>query len=195
MMISIHTNVPGPCELSINLTDAIPAIYGPTSPCIKSVFYNSIGPEENHSLFHVRNKQFHSGRRRAWDKAFNGTNLAIYQPKIESCISVLLQQLRTRGVSPDGINITLWDSFLTFDVMGETGFGRTYNMLETGTIHPAVKCQKDSLWMFGIATKIPWFMRLMMILPASCSPMKPIMNWCGNEMNEKVKVSHRLSNA
>ncbi|KAF8532950.1 cytochrome P450 [Trichophaea hybrida] len=177
----------GPCELSINLVDAIPAIYGPTSLCTKSLFYNIVGPEENHSIFHVRNKQFHKERRRAWDKAFNGVNLAIYQPKIERCISVLLQELRTCDVTSDGINITLWASFLAFDVMGETGFGRSYNMLETGSLHPAVKCQKDSLPMYGIGTKIPWFVRLMMILPPSYSPIKPIMKWCGNEMEEKIK--------
>jgi tryprostatin B 6-hydroxylase len=60
----------GPNELTIIDPDAVAAIHGSNSKCIKSAWYDAIGGE-NPSLQLTRDRAIHDRRRKVWDQAFS----------------------------------------------------------------------------------------------------------------------------
>ena len=67
----------GPNELTIFRAEALPALLGPRSKCIKSPWYDFAKP--NVALVTTRDRPFHDKIRRAWDHAFSskGDNISL----------------------------------------------------------------------------------------------------------------------
>ncbi|KAI5814629.1 cytochrome P450 [Pyronema omphalodes] len=173
----------GPRELSITLVEAIPAIYNSSSPCKKSPFYAILGKDESVSVFQMRDAAQHRVRRRGWDKAFNGSSISLYRDRVHDCMTTIISQLKTRRT----VDFNNWASYLAFDIIGQVGFSKSYKMLETGEMHKAVTCQKEAVVYYAMAMSIPWFAALVMNFPERWSPLKPNLEWCANELNEKMK--------
>ncbi|KAI5814634.1 cytochrome P450 [Pyronema omphalodes] len=173
----------GPRELSITLVEAIPAIYGSSSRCRKSPFYGILGKDKAVGVFQIRDPALHRARRKGWDKAFNGSNVSLYRDRVHDCISTIIVQLNARKT----VDFHTWASYLAFDIIGQAGFSKSYKMLETGEMHKAVKCQKDAAVYYVMAMSIPWFAALVMNFPERWSPLKPNIEWCANELDEKMK--------
>ena len=52
-----------------------------------------------------------------------------------------------------------WFNLYSFDVMGDLAFGTSYNMLQTGELHWAIKTLNEGMTMAGLNLPI-WLFRL-----------------------------------
>ena len=75
----------------------------------------------------------HDKRRRVWSPAFADKALRGYEERMRPYGEQLLAQLRAFGGKP--VNATEWFNFMTYDVMGDLAFNRSFQMLERGEEH------------------------------------------------------------
>jgi cytochrome P450 len=127
-----------PDELSFIDGEAWKSIYGghgdaqlPRDPYI---FPPEI-PELKGGLIYADAKQ-HPRIRKQLSYAFSQRALDGQVPLIQSHISTLIAQLRTRAESGTSVNIADWFNFVSFDIIGHLAYGESFGCLEKGEYHP-----------------------------------------------------------
>ncbi|PCD22091.1 hypothetical protein AU210_015891 [Fusarium oxysporum f. sp. radicis-cucumerinum] len=155
----------GPFTLSVVNAEAFHAIHANSSPCVKGPWYNIEQPAI--SLHMSRDKEAHSRRRKAWDRAFNAKALYNYEPRVAEYASQLLNRLEeTRGMP---FNISKWFGFYSFDVMGDLAFGKSFGMLTEGVEHPFMSLVHTHMAMAGTFSHLVWMFPLFRAIPfANC---------------------------
>lgn len=84
--------------------------------------------------------------------------------------------------------------FLSFDIMGNVGFGKEFNNLSTGVEHPGIKAVHDHMAVLGTMGHIPWLLNIISHLPGATSAMAEFFKWCEDEVVQKHQVCHCLAN-
>ena len=152
----------GSSDLSITHPTAINVIYGPNSKCTKSAWYDINRPRI--SLQTIRVKALHHERRREWSGAFSDKSLRGYEERIWKYTSKLIVQIEAFDGQP--INVSKWFNLYTFDIMGDLAFGESFQMLEAGKDHWAIKLLNGGVepfkWLFPT-----WFFRLLTAIPGA----------------------------
>jgi cytochrome P450 len=119
----------GPNKLSFNTSTALHTIYGVKSNARKSDFYHLFtAPGALPSVFSVINKDQHTQKRRVLAHAFSDKALR----NMEKYVLMHIRKFCSKLNEGEPMNISNWISYLTFDVMGELCFGKTFGMLEGG---------------------------------------------------------------
>jgi tryprostatin B 6-hydroxylase len=174
----------GPSDVSIVHATAVQALYGPDSKCTKGPYYDFSQPIV--SLHTMRDRALHDERRRVWSRAFGLAGLRGYETRVKSYQDKLIQQLEARGGSP--VNAKQWFSFYAFDVMGELAFGRSFDMLETGKNHWAIKMMDDGVNILAFMIPI-WFLRLAMAVPGATRELWRLMGFSREMLLERMKTN------
>lgn len=86
------------------------------------------------------------------------------------------------------IDATAWSMLLSFDIMGEFGFGKDFQNLTTGIEHPAIKGIHDHMSILGVLGHVPWFLHLMDRIPGAAAGYSGFFTWCAEEIGRKRKV-------
>lgn len=86
------------------------------------------------------------------------------------------------------IDASAWSMFLSFDIMGNVGFGKEFNNLTTRIKHPAIQGVHDHMAILGILGHVPWFLNLLSRIPGAASGYSSFFKWCGDEIERKQKV-------
>ena len=83
--------------------------------------------------------------------------------------------------------------FLSFDIMGDVGFGKDFHNLTTGVEHPAIKGVHDHMAAGATLLQVPWFLYILCRIPGAVSSYRSFFKWCADEIERKQKVcnSHR----
>ncbi|KAF9176984.1 hypothetical protein BGZ50_009361 [Haplosporangium sp. Z 11] len=130
----------------------------------KSEIHEGLELYKQHSLFSSRNKDFHKNRRRLVAPAFGLQYLRSLEPIMQDCIHVLLEEIdgilldptsvkkgaRSSGRSgvkilpPGQINICSFMNRLSLDIIGETAFGQSFQMVRDNN-HPVPRQMAQSL--------------------------------------------------
>ncbi|PNP61042.1 hypothetical protein FNYG_14130 [Fusarium nygamai] len=152
---------PGPSALSILDSKAFHAIHSNNSPCSKGPWYNIEQPAI--SLHMSRDKNDHSRRRRAWDRAFSSKALRDYEPRVVKYTSPLLDRLEQTQDIP--IDIAKWFKFYSFDTMGDLAFGQSFNMLTDGVKHPFMALVESHMAMASVFSQLIWMFPLFRAMP------------------------------
>ncbi|ETS80880.1 hypothetical protein PFICI_08409 [Pestalotiopsis fici W106-1] len=181
----------GPREITILRQSAVDIIYGPKSQCRKSTWYGQTGNDPLKSSLHMtRDHESHRLRRKAWDKSMsvkgNIIALASYEPRIMSGVNALVAQLKQRG--EDGVNMTDWSMFFSFDLMGQVGFGKDFGQLHTGQEHSAIRPIHAHIKTLGIFQTVPWLLYLMSAIPGAAAAYSEIFDFCANEIRTKQQT-------
>lgn len=82
--------------------------------------------------------------------------------------------------------------FLSFDIMGNVGFGKEFNNLSTGVEHPGIKAIHDHMAILGTMGHTPWLLNIISHLPGATSAMAEFFKWCEDEVVQKHQVCHGL---
>ncbi|GME27678.1 cytochrome p450 [Neofusicoccum parvum] len=176
----------GPRELAIVRKSAVQQIYGPASECVKSSWYTQVSSDHTKISIHMtRDWNDHKQRRKAWDRGFSVKAMNTYEPRIASKVELLLDQIKSHIASSKPLDATMWSNLLTFDIMGEVGFGKDFKGLETGIEHPAIKGIHDHMTALGILATVPWFLNLLARIPGASAGYAPFFSWCHNEVRVK----------
>ncbi|KAG0357541.1 cytochrome P450 [Gamsiella multidivaricata] len=133
----------------------------------KSEIHEGLELYNQHNLFSSRNKDFHKNRRRLVAPAFGLQYLRSLEPIMHDCIQVLIKKIdeiledpRTvqkgaKVLPPGHINICSFMNRLSLDIIGETAFGESFQMVKEDN-HPIPKQMARSLKRSMQQTFNPW---------------------------------------
>lgn len=114
------------------------------------------------------------------------TALGLYEPRIKTRVDLIIYHI-TEANQP--IDITAWANYLAFDIMGDVGFSKEFGCVANETEHPAIQSIHEHLAVIGIIGHIPWLLYLAARIPGAAAAYSDFFNWCGDEMEAKIKVS------
>ncbi|KAG0048105.1 hypothetical protein BGZ83_006899 [Gryganskiella cystojenkinii] len=138
-----------------------------TSDFPKSEIHEGLELYSQHNLFSSRNKDFHKNRRRLVAPAFGLQYLRSLEPIMHDCIHVLLRKIddiledprsvkKGTKILPKGqINICSFMNRLSLDIIGETAFGQSFQMVRDDN-HPIPRQMAKSLKRSMQQTFNPW---------------------------------------
>ncbi|KAF8930172.1 hypothetical protein BGZ58_008423 [Dissophora ornata] len=161
-MLLPHT----PNIVSIADKDAIREILV-TADYPKSEIHEGLELYSQHSLFSSRNKDFHKNRRRLVAPAFGLQYLRSLELIMDDCIHVLIKKVDeiladplsvkkgAKVLPPGHINVCSFMNRLSLDIIGETAFGETFQMVKDDS-HPIPKQMAKSLKRSMQQTFNPW---------------------------------------
>lgn len=72
--------------------------------------------------------------RKYLSSAFSDRSLKEQENLVIEKVDEFINQIYKSGSTPAGIDMTLWFNLLTFDVIGELAFGKSFNGLKSGTM-------------------------------------------------------------
>ncbi|KAG0068712.1 hypothetical protein BGZ89_004185 [Linnemannia elongata] len=133
----------------------------------KSEIHEGLELYKQHNLFSSRNKDFHKNRRRLVAPAFGLQYLRSLEPIMADCIHILIRKIdeilqdptsvqNGAKVLPKGhINICSFMNRLSLDIIGETAFGESFDMVKDDN-HPIPKQMAKSLKRSMQQTFNPW---------------------------------------
>ncbi|EGU79236.1 hypothetical protein FOXB_10267 [Fusarium oxysporum f. sp. conglutinans Fo5176] len=174
----------GPSALSILDAKVFNAIHANNSPCRKGPWYNIEQPAI--SLHMSRDKNDHSRRRRAWDRAFSSKALRDYEPRVAKYTSQLLDRLEQSQATT--IDIAKWFKFYSFDTMGDLAFGQSFNMLTDGVKHPFMALVESHMAMAGTFSQLIWMFPLFRAMPFLGREDDIFQKWLGNQVRHQEQL-------
>ncbi|SCN80761.1 related to pisatin demethylase cytochrome P450 [Fusarium fujikuroi] len=180
----------GPSALSILDAKVFHAIHSNNSPCSKGPWYNIEQPAI--SLHMSRDKNDHSRRRRAWDRAFSSKALRDYEPRVVKYTSQLLDRMEATQDMP--VDIAKWFKFYSFDTMGDLAFGQSFNMLTGGVKHPFMALVESHMVMAGTFSQLIWLFPLLRALPFLGREDAIFQKWLENQVRHQEQNKPDLPN-
>jgi hypothetical protein len=99
---------------------------------------------------------------------------------------LLIQKLSQYDGQPVVIND--WCHFITFDIMGELGFGQSYGQLESGRLHNALDQITKFLRIGVSAIQVPWLVNIVQSIPGLEDPQVLLRKFSAHCMDEREKV-------
>lgn len=112
--------------------------------------------------------------------------LATYEPRIKAKADQLSAHIDKFLEQP--LDMSVWSMFLSFDIMGDVGFGKEFDNLTTGIEHQAIKGVHDHMAVLGTLGHIPWLLYLVGRIPGAASGYSSFFKWCEDEIERKRKV-------
>ena len=98
----------------------------------------------------------------------------------------LEDHLRNSGGRP--VDVSMWFSYFSFDVMGDLAFARSFNMLESGTWNHAVKLLRDGMSILGVVTPVPWLAQILFGIAGAASSWNSMIAWCKETMSTRLTL-------
>lgn len=112
-----------------------------------------------------------------------------YELRIQEYGMLLEKHIACTAGKP--IDVSTWFYFLSFDVMGDFAFGRSFNMLEGKKWHYAVLMLRRALNLLGPLSSVPWLVQLAFSFPIIpiVRDWNKMINWCADRMADRISVS------
>jgi cytochrome P450 len=131
-----------PDEISFARPDAWQDVYSNASgrqAFPKSKLWHGSAPGRPMSILNALDPKVHSRFRKAMEPGFTERAVRLQEPIIQSYVSLFIKQLDSLvATSDEGIvtDIVRWLGFVTFDLIGDLGFGEPFECLESSEFHP-----------------------------------------------------------
>jgi hypothetical protein len=86
------------------------------------------------------------------------------------------------------VNATEWMAFFGFDVMGDLAFGRSFDMLESGEKHFALKLMAEGQAALGYLGPLPWATSILIRIPGLMRNFTKWVAWSEGQVKVRQKV-------
>ncbi|KAK4946002.1 hypothetical protein LTR10_014804 [Elasticomyces elasticus] len=179
----------GPNDVSITHPDAVEVILGNKSRCTKASWYSLDHPSV--SMHTTRDRAVHDRRRRIWSPAFSDRALRGYEERIRGYNDLLIRKLDESGGQP--LDMAQWFNWYSFDVMGELGFGSSFNMLSSGETHWAIKILNAGMDPIGLCFP-PWLFRVLIAIPGLSGDWWKFNDYAASQLDARIKVQGKNEN-
>jgi hypothetical protein len=176
----------GPSELSIIDPDVISAILGSSSRCTRAAWYGMADPIR--AIFHTRSKVEHEKRRQVWAPGFSTKALKAYEPRMKSNVASLVQQIDRHNFRGEAVNASRWFNYLSFDVMGDVGFGKNFGMLDQGEKVEVLRKLEDGQKGLGVFGVVPWLFMVLTKIPSIRKEHDVFVEWCAKQILDRAEV-------
>ncbi|KAM6510175.1 hypothetical protein FALCPG4_017800 [Fusarium falciforme] len=180
----------GPREISITRKSAISIIYEPPNQCTRSTWYSQVSDDVRKiSLHTTRELAAHKLRKKAWMRGLGFRALSVYEEKIASKVEILMSRIAEKQGTP--MDMTLYAAFFGFDVMGQVGFSKDFNMLDSGHKHPAIQALHENMAAVGVLSTVPWLMSMLGKIPGATGSYARFADWCARELQAKRAIDNK----
>ncbi|KAL7928133.1 cytochrome P450 [Trichoderma chlorosporum] len=125
-------------------------------------------------------------RKKLWGRGLGSRSLAVYTPRVKAKVDLLLSKIEDHCGHP--IDMTEYFMFFSFDVMGDLGFSKGFDMLELESEHPAIKGIHESMLAIGVLGTVPWLLSMISKIPGAASGFSRSTRWCHQELQNKRQV-------
>ncbi|PVH95764.1 putative cytochrome P450 pisatin demethylase [Periconia macrospinosa] len=126
----------GPKHVTFSHPNAIADIYGPTKAFSKTGFYSVqsslLDNKVTENLFSTRDASFHRNQKKVIANAYSMTSVLGMEDQIDSCITLLLSQLKGKSRKKETVDLGQWVQFFAFDATGEVSFSKKLGFLREG---------------------------------------------------------------
>ncbi|KAI9036273.1 cytochrome P450 [Aspergillus affinis] len=173
----------GPTEISIVDPMAVTVLHGVGTKVHKGPWYTVLEPRI--SLQMDRNKKSHSQNRKIWDQGFSSQALRCYEPRVKKYTSQLMDAIDKRIGTP--INMATWFNYLSFDVMGDMAFGKSFDMLSTGQEAYLLKQVHTDMKTIGLFSHLTWLFPFFKRTPGINADYLKQWNWIDSQVQERSK--------
>ncbi|KAF2802071.1 cytochrome P450 [Mytilinidion resinicola] len=154
----------GPREIDICNVHAIQALYSTSTKCTKGPFYEGSVMGSHERFLQNETPSEHLWKRRIWEAGFNTKALRGYEPRVMHFVDELIREVTER--SKEGVvDLGLYLSFFTFDIMGDLGFGKSFEMLKHGKEHDYMTIVQGFAVFGGMISTIPWIATTFAYIP------------------------------
>ncbi|KAH6885701.1 cytochrome P450 ClCP1 [Thelonectria olida] len=145
-----------PDELSFISPQAWADIYlaqdspnGPVELARYDRFYQFAGPGAPETIVSL-DKNYHAHLKRVLSPAFSDRSLRLQEPMMQEYVSLLIQRLHEQSKNGEqAVNLRNWYNYLTFDIIGNLGFGSDFAGLKNAVLHPWVKAVTQNIREFS----------------------------------------------
>lgn len=87
--------------------------------------------------------------------------------------------------------MSTWFNLYSFDVMGDLAFGKSYNMLEAGELHWAIKLLNGGMDPIGLGLPV-WCFRVITAIPGLAADYWKFINYCGEQLEDRIKAQGKM---
>ena len=87
------------------------------------------------------------------------------------------------------INITTWFQYFGFDVMGELGFGGSFNQVKNAQPHFETEFLREGMSILATVTPVPWMYHLALSIPGLTKDWQALLSWSAGQAKKKMEVS------
>ncbi|KAJ5938975.1 hypothetical protein N7466_002109 [Penicillium verhagenii] len=108
--------------------------------------------------------------------------MADYLPRVQSKTDLLISKFNEH--EGESLNVTLWTTFYSFDVMGLITFSKDYQQLQNSAEHGAIAAMHSQMDMVAVFTPVPWFMYILSAIPF-LKEMHQFLIYSTSQMNER----------
>lgn len=185
-----------PNEVSFATPDAWRDVYttrlGKPSFAKNPVWYKP-PPGQIVSMISTSNYADHARMSGLLKGAFTEKALRDQEHIIQSYVNLLVSSLRETVCSGNSINIVKWFNCVTFDIVGDLGFGEPFDCLRNGAYHPWVSMVYDAsrmLFAFAAAARYHPLIEYVMM---NLLPLRVIKNAQYHHQMSIDKVRRRLN--
>jgi len=129
---------------------------------VKTVGYNVLRPDTRYSsVANEQDKKIHGRLRCQIRPAFSIHALEGMETYIKANITAFCDGIKRFGKNGENsLDLSEWNTFLTFDILGDLCFSNSYKMLETGIKSPVIDAVKTSVQIAGTFFFLPKFLFL-----------------------------------
>jgi cytochrome P450 len=187
-----------PDEISLARVDAFHDIYSnaPGRQALpKSKLWHGAAPGRPLSVLNALDPKTHARFRKAMDSAFTEKAVRMQEPVVQKHVSLFIDQLeKISSANPNGavVDIVRWFCFVTFDLMGDLGFGESFGCLETGETHPWIAMIFASLRAATLRVSLKFYPSLSWLL-GLCIPKSVMQKQIQHWQLAVEKMNRRLS--
>ncbi|OAP62019.1 hypothetical protein AYL99_04222 [Fonsecaea erecta] len=155
----------GPNELSFADAKAIKFLHGPQGSKLPRGPYHdgSVYGSRGTAMPNTRDWHDHKVRRRMWDHGFTQNQLRSYEPRVIALLDVLCARLRE--LDGQVVDLGCWLDYVTFDVMGDLAFSKSFGLLNDDGPRYYSKAVRSGLRLRNIISNVPWMSPVAYLLP------------------------------
>ncbi|KAF2679346.1 cytochrome P450 [Lentithecium fluviatile CBS 122367] len=173
----------GPNELTIFHPDILNLATRPGNEMQRSDWYDLLLPSE--PMATTRNRPDHDARKKIFDRAFKKGALTETNDRITEHVRKLESYIAATEGHPVEIDKPLF--WISFDIMGDFAFGRSFNTLADEKWRYAGDLLRDFMALLGPLTPVPWLCRFGMHVPKLSDPWFDFKNWCIKRCQERLE--------
>ena len=188
-----------PNELSFNEPEALEKIYaerGGGCPVFQKNYdtFNETRNQISRSVF-IAGDDDHARMRKVINQAFSDQAIRDQEPRIQSHVQTLIQQMEVERGKNDGVvDLNEWYNFAAFDIIADAAFGEPFNTLKETTYRPWIsligKTWKAITFASAVKSMAPPLYLLRLLIPTGPFLQKEVNKFdlILNRVKERVAV-------
>jgi hypothetical protein len=109
-----------------------------------------------------------------------------YEARLDKYTNQLLGEIRRTETTP--INMSDWFDFYGFDIMGDLGFGKSFDMLTTGVKHFFLSSMHANMRLFTVFGHLCWLLPFFKKIPGLNFEFLRFQKWVIKQVHLRMEV-------